>query len=39
MQRASGANYSRQMLKAIGKVDVLVTTDEEVGILMLDEEA
>jgi hypothetical protein len=37
---ASGANYSRQLLKAIGKVDGLVTSsDEEGGKFMLDREA
>jgi hypothetical protein len=33
---ASNANYSRQLLKAIGKVDGLVTSDEEVRKLMPD---
>jgi hypothetical protein len=33
------ANYSRQLLKAIGRVDVLVTSDEELRKLMLDREA
>jgi nuclear transport factor 2 (NTF2) superfamily protein len=32
------ANYSRQLLKAIGRVDGQVTSDEEVRKLMLDEE-
>jgi hypothetical protein len=37
---ASNANYSRQLLKAIGRVDDgLVTSDEEVRKLMLDREA
>jgi hypothetical protein len=36
---ASNANYSRQLLKAIGRVDGLVTSDEEVCKLMLDKEA
>ena len=36
---ASNANYSRQLLKAIGKVDGLVSSDVEVGKLMLDREA
>jgi hypothetical protein len=36
---ASNANYSRQLLKAIGRVDGLVTSDEEVLKLMLDREA
>jgi hypothetical protein len=33
---AFDANYSRQLLKAIGRVDGLVTSDEEVRKLMLD---
>jgi hypothetical protein len=33
---ASNANYSRQLLKAIGRVKGLVTSDEEVRKLMLD---
>jgi hypothetical protein len=33
---ASNANYLRQLLKTIGKVDGLVTGDEEVRELMLD---
>jgi hypothetical protein len=36
---ASNANYSRHLLKAIGKVDGLVTSDEEVRELLLDREA
>jgi hypothetical protein len=37
---ASNGNYSRQLLKAIGRVDGLVTSDEEVRKLMLlDREA
>jgi hypothetical protein len=36
---ASNANYSRQLLKAIGRVDGLVTSDEEVRKLMLNREA
>jgi hypothetical protein len=36
---ASYANYSRQLLKAIGRVDGLVTSAEEVRKLMLDREA
>jgi hypothetical protein len=36
---ASNANYSRQLLKAIGRVDGLATSDEEVRKLMLDREA
>jgi hypothetical protein len=36
---ASNANYSRQLLKAIGRMDGLVTSDEEVCKLMLDREA
>jgi hypothetical protein len=36
---ASDANYSRQLLKAIGRVEGLVTSDEEVRKLMLDREA
>jgi hypothetical protein len=36
---ASNANYSRQLLQAIGRVDGLVTGDEEVRKLMLDREA
>jgi hypothetical protein len=36
---ASNANYSRQLLKAIGRVEGLVTSDEEVRKLMLDREA
>jgi hypothetical protein len=36
---ASNANYSRQLLKAIRRVDGLVTSDEEVRKLMLDREA
>jgi hypothetical protein len=35
---ASNANYSRQLLKAIGRVDGLVTSDKEVHKLMLDRE-
>jgi hypothetical protein len=35
---ASNANYSRQLLKATGRVEVLVTSDEEVRKLMLDRE-
>jgi hypothetical protein len=31
MCKASTANYSRQLLKVIEKVDGLVTSDEEVG--------
>jgi hypothetical protein len=31
-------NYSRQLLKAIGRVEELVTSDEEVHKLMLDKE-
>jgi hypothetical protein len=38
-KRVSSANYSRQLLKAIGKVDGLVTSAEEVGELTLDREA
>jgi hypothetical protein len=33
---ASNAYYSRQLLKAIGRVEGLVTSDEEVHKLMLD---
>jgi hypothetical protein len=37
---ASNANYSRQLLKAIGRVDgLLVTSDKEVRRLMLNREA
>jgi hypothetical protein len=36
---ASNANYSRQLLKAIGRVNGLVTSDEEVRKLMQDREA
>ena len=36
---ASNANYSRQLLRAIGRVEGLVTSDEEVRMLMLDREA
>jgi hypothetical protein len=36
---ASNANYSRQLLKAIGRVDGLVASDEEVRKLILDREA
>jgi hypothetical protein len=36
---ASNANYSRQLLKAIERVDGLVTSDKEVRKLMLDREA
>jgi hypothetical protein len=36
---ASNANYSRQLLKAIGGVDGLVTSDEEVRKLSLDRKA
>jgi hypothetical protein len=36
---ASNANYSRQLLKAIGRVDALVTSYEEVRKLMVDREA
>jgi hypothetical protein len=36
---ASNANYSRQLLKAIGRVDALVTSGEEMHKLMLDREA
>jgi hypothetical protein len=36
---ASNSNYSRQLLKAIGRVDGLVTSDEEVHKLTLDREA
>jgi hypothetical protein len=32
------ADYSRQLLKAIGRVDGLVTSDKEVHKLMLDRE-
>jgi hypothetical protein len=35
----SNSNYSRQLLKAIGSVDGLVTSDKEVHKLMLDREA
>jgi hypothetical protein len=35
---AFNANYSRQLLKAIGRVEGLVTSDEEVRKLMLDRE-
>jgi hypothetical protein len=35
----SYANYSRQLLKAIERVDELVTSDKEVRKLMLDREA
>jgi hypothetical protein len=35
-KRVSNANYSRQLLKAIGRVDGLVTSDEEVRQLMLN---
>jgi hypothetical protein len=38
-KRASSADYSKQLLKAIGEVDGLATSDkEEVGKLMLDRE-
>jgi hypothetical protein len=36
---ASNANYSRQQLKAIGRVDGPVISDEEVRKLILDREA
>jgi hypothetical protein len=36
---APNANYTRQLLKAIGKVDELVTSDAEVDLLVLDREA
>jgi hypothetical protein len=36
---ASDANHSRQLLKAIGEVNGLVTSDKEVEILILDREA
>jgi hypothetical protein len=36
---ASNANYSRQLLRAIGRVEGLVTSDEDVRKLMLDREA
>jgi hypothetical protein len=36
---ASNANYSRQLLKAIERVDGLVTSDEEVCKLMSDKGA
>jgi hypothetical protein len=36
---ASNADYLRQLLKAIGRADGLVTSDEEVRKLMLDREA
>jgi hypothetical protein len=36
---ASNAYYSRQLLKAIGRENGLVTSDEEVHKLMLDREA
>jgi hypothetical protein len=36
---ASSANYSRQPLKAIGRVDGLVTSDEEVRKLIVDRKA
>jgi hypothetical protein len=36
---ASNANYSRQLLKAKGRVDGLVTSDEEVLKPMSDREA
>jgi hypothetical protein len=36
---ASNANYSRPLLKAIGRVDGLVTSVKEVRKLMLDREA
>jgi hypothetical protein len=32
---ASNANYSRQLLKAMGRVDGLVTSDEEVRKLRM----
>jgi hypothetical protein len=35
----SNANYSRQLLKAIGRVDGIVASDEEVHKLMLDRES
>ena len=35
---ASNANYSSKLLKAIGRVEGLVTSDEEVRKLMLDRE-
>jgi hypothetical protein len=35
---ASNANYSRQLLKAIERVDGLVTSDEEVRKLMLEDQ-
>jgi hypothetical protein len=35
----SNANYSRQLLKAIGRAEGLVTSDEEVRKLVLDREA
>jgi hypothetical protein len=34
----SNANYSRQLLKAIGRLDGLVTSDEGVRKVMLDRE-
>jgi hypothetical protein len=36
---ASNANYSRQLLKAIGRVEELVTSNEGVHKLMSDREA
>jgi hypothetical protein len=36
---ASNANYSRQLLKAIRRVDKLIASDEEVCKLMLDRKA
>jgi hypothetical protein len=35
---ASNANYPRQLLRAMGKIDRLVTGDEEVGKLMVKRE-
>jgi hypothetical protein len=35
----SNANYSRQLLKAIGRVNGLITSDEEVRKLRLEREA
>jgi hypothetical protein len=38
-QWASNANYSRQLLRAIGRMDGLVTSVKEVHKLILDREA
>jgi hypothetical protein len=38
VKSASNANYSRQLLKVVVRVDKLVTSDEEVRKLMLERE-